>query len=129
MRLSNLKKSTSKKRSKPHVEEAPNLNSKKSNKILADRLNNSTATAPQSTNSSFNANFLIASPYTRGVSPEALSLEAKLTDKLKKLSVAESDTVLTSAKFLVIKDIFDEVISRDVLFGSLLLKIRDFYDI
>ncbi|CAG9318278.1 unnamed protein product [Blepharisma stoltei] len=123
------KASPMKKRIKNHYDESSAVKVKKSHKSLIEKIHNTTITAPSSTNASFNINPYSIGIFSRGCSPEALTLELKLTEKLRELSLSESDSVMTQSKYEVVKEIFDEVVNRDVSFGPILLKIRDYYDL
>lgn len=64
----------------------------------------------------------------KSISNEALELELKLTNKLREACKVEPLSVMTSNKLMAYKDVFDEIIDKDTIYGCVLLKIKKAYD-
>lgn len=59
---------------------------------------------------------------------EVLALEMMLTERLRQVTKDGEQTDLFEAQFQLYSDVFQQVIDKDKRFGSLLLKIKGFYE-
>jgi len=110
-------------KSPPTVPSVP-LNSKEAQQ-LARSISELTTPTSQTQTRSCNTNKEGRNePWTSGV----IELELKLTDKLKTLARETEGGDCFEAKWQLYSEIFQQVIDRDKQFGTLLIKIKSFYE-